>query len=127
MRLKPDIRRATPEEEYYFKEGCHILELSNTPADPELSIARARVAPGVSTRLHRLIGITEYYVILQGQGLVSLDGQPPRQVRPSDVVVIPPRCTQQITNTGPDDLVFLAICSPRFITDAYEALNGPVP
>jgi oxalate decarboxylase/phosphoglucose isomerase-like protein (cupin superfamily) len=29
-------------------------------------------------------------------------------------------CRQRITNTGVDDLVFLAICSPRFSQDVYE-------
>ena len=29
---------------------------------------------------------------------------------------------QRITNTGEDDLIFLAICSPRFVPDAYEPL-----
>ena len=28
-------------DEYYFDEGCFILELSNSPADPKMSIARA--------------------------------------------------------------------------------------
>jgi hypothetical protein len=45
----------TPESaEYYFEEGCFILELSNLEHDPQLSIARARVLAGMSTRLHRL-------------------------------------------------------------------------
>ena len=40
-------------EEYYTEERCYISELSNTPADPDASIARARVLPGVTTRWHR--------------------------------------------------------------------------
>ena len=123
--MKPIIRRIQPDEVYYFKEGCHILELSNTPDDPAVSIARAQVAPGVTTRPHRLIGITERYVILQGRGMVALEGQRPQAVRPGDVVVIPSRCTQQITNAGSDDLVFLAICTPRFIAAAYQELGAP--
>jgi hypothetical protein len=46
---KAMIRRTPPGDEYFFAEGCHILELSNTPEDPDVSIARARVAPGVIT------------------------------------------------------------------------------
>ena len=62
----------TPEnEEYYFEEGCFILELSNSAQDPKLSIARARVKAGMSTRLHRLSDIIERYVILSGQGSVE--------------------------------------------------------
>jgi len=40
-----------------------------------------------------------------------------------DVVVIPANCAQQISNIGLSDLVFLAICSPRFIVQAYNCLE----
>ena len=119
------IQRAQPKNEYYFKEGCHILELSNATDDPEVSIAQARVAPGVTTRRHRLDGITERYVILQGRGLVALDGQDVQRVNPGDVVIIPSRCSQQIENTGTTDLLFLAICTPRFVPEAYEEIFEP--
>ena len=54
-RMKPIILKADPQQEYFFDEGCFILELSNTPADADVSIARARVKPGVTTHLHRLL------------------------------------------------------------------------
>jgi mannose-6-phosphate isomerase-like protein (cupin superfamily) len=105
--------------EYYFEEGCYITELSNTPADPEASIARARVLPGVTTRWHRLTGTTERYVMLEGNGRVEVGDEPARDVGPGDVVVIPPLCRQRITNVGEGDLVFLAICTPRFRPECY--------
>jgi mannose-6-phosphate isomerase-like protein (cupin superfamily) len=117
------IRFADPDEEYFFIEGCHILELSNTPDDPEASIARARVEPGVTTRLHRLQGVTERYVMLEGRGLVRVRDEAPQEVGPGDVVTIPPLCPQQITNAGSSDLVFLAICTPRFTPEAYEDID----
>ena len=120
---KPRILQPDSEQEYYFAEGCHILELSNTPDDPSVSIARARVAPGVTTRLHRLTDTGERYVILSGQGEVDIDGQPPAAVRAGHVIHIPPGCPQRISNTGNDDLVFLAICTPRFCPAVYEDLE----
>ncbi|WP_419658876.1 cupin 2, conserved barrel domain protein [Desulfosarcina variabilis str. Montpellier] len=117
------IRKINPQLEYYFVEGCFILELSNTPDDPDLSIARARVRPGVTTRLHRLHKITERYVILEGMGMVSVDGEAARPVGPGDVVIIPPDSPQQISNTGRVDLVFLALCTPRFVPGAYENID----
>ncbi|MEZ5534003.1 MAG: cupin domain-containing protein [Thiolinea sp.] len=111
----------TPEaEEYYFHEGCHILELSNSPADENASIARARVEPGQTTRWHRLHNTTERYVILQGEGLVEVSDLAPAPVYPGNVVIIPPMQPQRITNTGTADLIFLAICTPRFKPDCYE-------
>lgn len=111
------------ESEFYTQERCYINELSNTTADPEASIARARVLPGVSTRWHRLSGITERYVILEGAGRVEVGSLAPQDLRPGDVVLIPPACSQRITNIGSGDLVFLAICTPRFRNEAYEDVD----
>ena len=118
--MKESIRRASDRAEYFTSEGCHILELSNSPEDPGLSIARARVAPGVTTRWHRVRDTAERYVILEGTGRAEIGGLAPQDVGPGDVVLIPPSCRQRIANTGAADLVFLAICSPRFAREAYE-------
>jgi mannose-6-phosphate isomerase-like protein (cupin superfamily) len=114
----------TPESaEYYFEEGCFILELSNSDQDPQLSIARARVKAGMSTRLHRLTGLIERYVILSGVGSVEVADLPAQTVSAGNVVIIPPLCSQKITNTGAEDLVFLALCTPRFQTQFYEDIE----
>lgn len=112
--------------EGYFQERCHITEWWNSPDDPAVSIARARVEPGVSTRLHRLKGVTERYVILQGTGRVEVGALAAEEVKPGDVVVIPPGVRQRITNSGGSDLVFLAICTPRFTPDVYEDIDPAV-
>jgi mannose-6-phosphate isomerase-like protein (cupin superfamily) len=109
-----------PKPEFYISEGCFITEWSNTPEDPAVSIARARVPPGVTTRWHRLTATTERYVILEGRGRAYVGEAEPKEVGPGDVVLIPAARRQRITNTGKDDLVFLAICTPRFMRDAYE-------
>jgi mannose-6-phosphate isomerase-like protein (cupin superfamily) len=121
--MKAGIKKQNPNREFFFQEGCHILELSNSPEDPDLSIARARVTPGVTTRWHRLTGITERYCIVSGRGRVEIGDLPPQEVTAGDVVLIPPMCRQRITNIGPDDLIFLAICTPRFTTEAYEEID----
>src|SRR5687767_10676402 len=108
--MKETIRAFDATAEYDTPERCYINELSNAAADPEVSIARARVLPGVTTRWHRLRDIAERYVIIEGQGLVEVGGLPATTVGVGDVVLIPPACPQRITNTGPADLVFLAIC-----------------
>ncbi len=120
MAMKPDVVRTDPALEYSTDERCHILELSNSAADPDLSIARARVAPGVTTAWHRVRGITERYVILQGTGHVEVEGMPAAAVAAGDVVLIPPGALQRIENTGSSDLLFLALCTPRFQPENYE-------
>jgi hypothetical protein len=42
-----------PPPETFTEEGCFITELHNTELDPAVSIARARVEPGVLTALLR--------------------------------------------------------------------------
>lgn len=111
------------QDEYYFKEGCFIVELHNSADDPAVSVARARVEPGRTTRWHSLMAICERYLLLAGCGRVEVGSAAPREVRPGDTVVIPAGCRQRITNTGTDDLLFLAVCTPRFVVEAYRDLD----
>ena len=120
--MQTQILKANEADEYYFDEGCFILELSNSPADLDLSIARARVMAGVTTKLHRLKGVVERYVILAGTAKVEVDGES-QQVSAGDVVIIPSHCPQRITNIGSEDLIFLAICTPRFTKEVYENMD----
>jgi mannose-6-phosphate isomerase-like protein (cupin superfamily) len=121
--MKPSIKKHEPSAEYYFAEGCFITELSNSTDDLQLSIARARVEPGKTTRWHYLQGITERYVILEGSGRVEVGDLEPQLVHTGDIVIIPPGERQRITNTGKDDLIFLAICSPRFEESQYVSMT----
>jgi len=121
--MRAAIRHVDPDSESLIPEACFILELSNSPDDPDVSIARARVAPGAATRWHRLTGTAERYVILAGAGRVEVGALPPQDVKPGDVVLIPPACRQRITNIGAADLVFLAVCTPRFQPGCYEDLE----
>jgi len=121
--MKETIKRFDPRAEFYTTEKCFIIELSNAPDDPEVSIARARVAPGVTTRWHRLNGTAERYVILEGKACVEVGGLAPQDVEAGDVVLIPRSCRQRIINKGDRDLIFLAICSPRFTNEAYEDID----
>jgi len=122
-RLQPHVRLHDAAAEYYTDERCYINELANVDADPDASVAQARVSMGVTTRWHRLAGITERYVILSGSGRVEIGDLPPQQVGPGDVVMIPPGCRQRIACLGNADLIFLAICTPRFRPEAYEDID----
>ena len=122
--MKEGVRKLDRAGEFFTPEGCYITELSNIADDPDVSIARARVEPGMTTRWHRLRGTAERYVILKGEALVEVGNQPPQEVTAGDVVLIPPVCRQRITNIGREDLIFLAICTPRFSKEAYEDVEN---
>ena len=123
MTHRPAVHRADPGEEYYTEERCHILELANSPDEPDVSVARARVEPGVITKQHRVAGTVERYVVLSGEGSLFIDGLESQTVVAGDVVVIPAGVAQAIRNTGAADLVFLCICNPRFEWANYESLE----
>ena len=117
--MQAEIRRADPSEEFPTPEHCFILEVANDPGDPDVSMARARVPPGVTTEWHRVEGIDERYVIVRGQGMVEVGDLPPTLVSEGDVVRIPANTPQRIANVGDEDLVFFCVCTPRFVQTAY--------
>ena len=96
-------------------DGCILRELLH-PGKAELalrySLAHAVVKPGATTLLHRL-ATSEVYYILDGHGLMHISGESAR-VTPGQAVYIPPGASQQITNTGAADLLFLCIVDPAW-------------
>jgi mannose-6-phosphate isomerase-like protein (cupin superfamily) len=122
-KLTAGIEYGEATREYFSEERCHILELSNSEANHDMSLARARVEAGVRTKLHRVVGTTERYVMLEGTGRLYIEGIEGQKVGPGDVVTIPPGMPQAIENTGSCDLVFLCICTPRFQWINYESLE----
>jgi mannose-6-phosphate isomerase-like protein (cupin superfamily) len=121
--MKEAVKQQNLSNEFYTPEKCYITELSNTPDDPDASIARARVEPGVTTLCHWLTGTVERYYIVNGRGRVEIGKLPPQEVNAGDIVLIPPMCRQRITNIGSGDLVFLAMCIPPFSNNAYEDIE----
>ena len=117
MRNKPKPRR-----EFWTSERCYITELLNDTEQPEVSIARARVEPGVTTELHAL-SVAEWYVLEQGQGLMQVGDGAPFSVRDGDTIAVPKNVAQRITNTGRDDLMFLCVCVPKFSQECYTSLE----
>ena len=108
--------------EVWTRERCFISELLNDADWPELSLARCRVEAGVTTELHAL-DVTEFYVIERGHGRMQLGDAEPFAVGPGDAVTISQHEPQRITNTGTGDLLFLCVCTPRFLQDSYTSLE----
>ena len=104
--------------EFYFKEGCYIEEWLNDVDHSDMSVARVRVAPYSVTKLHAMNNTTERYVMLSGKGLVTVAGKS-WDVQGKDVVIIEPGQAQKIANQTDQDLIFLALCTPRFEDKNY--------
>ena len=122
--MQAKIHFPDPATEFLTEERCHILESWNSPDDSSVSIAKIRVEPGVSTANHVLDKIHERYVILSGEGSVVIGDLPPAKVVAGDVVIIPANTPQRISNTGDTDLIFYAICTPRFEQSCYRKLDN---
>jgi quercetin dioxygenase-like cupin family protein len=123
MQQTATIIRANEIPSYYFVEGCHVRELLNSPALPGISIAQISVTLGETTAWHVLDGLAEQYFILSGSGEMETDGQLLGSVSAGDLVHIPVSTSQRIRNTGPVELVFLSICTPRFEPTHYRHLS----
>ena len=108
--------------EVWSEERCYITEFVNDPEIPEVSVARCRVEPGVTTQLHSL-SVIEWYIVQSGQGEICIGDDPPRRLASGDTAMIAERIAQQATNSGGDDLVFLCVCVPRFTRDCYFSLE----
>ena len=108
--------------EVWTTERCFISEIINDDAWPTFSLARCRVEPGVTTQLHAL-SVLEFYVVEQGRGSMRVGDEPPFDIGPGDTVTIPQHTAQSVANTGDSDLVFLCLCTPRFLQDCYTSLE----
>ena len=121
--IKPKIITESSENEEYTLERLFITEMWNRVEDPDVSIAKAKVKPGVTTALHYLDGVDEKYIIISGEGVMEIEGLALAEVSPGDVVVIPANSAQRITNIGQQDMIFYCICTPRFTNTCYHAVS----
>ena len=118
------IYRFNPDTEFEIAERAFIVELLGSQQDKHCSIARASVKPGVTTALHAVSATVERYVILQGEGDVTVGDRPAERVRALDVVWIGAGEPQKIRNaSATEDLVFLCICTPGFTVESYVHLE----
>lgn len=104
---------------------AELLHPDKIPGAGDLgcSIAYAVVPAHESTLPHRLNTSAELYYILQGSGEMHI-GSEQETIGTGQIVLIPPGSTQWIANTGPGDLVFLCIVSPRWQESDEELVTG---
>jgi mannose-6-phosphate isomerase-like protein (cupin superfamily) len=102
-----------------------LLHPDKEPLDIGFSLAHAVVKPGRKTLPHKLKS-AEVYCVLEGRGLMHIDGER-AEVGPGQAVYIPPRAVQFIENTGPNDLAFLCIVDPAWRAGDEDVLPGRPP
>ncbi|MCO6456982.1 MAG: cupin domain-containing protein [Pirellulaceae bacterium] len=113
-----DIRNLNEVPAFTTKDGSEIRELlaHRNSCIRAQSLAEARLPPGCSTTPHYHPLTEEIYYLLTGHGRMRIaDDQ--RDVGPGDAIAIPPGLVHQITNTGPETMVFLCCCAPPYEHD----------
>jgi mannose-6-phosphate isomerase-like protein (cupin superfamily) len=87
-----------------------ILDRTNAPVQNQ-SLAEARVSAGRATQRHYHRLAEEFYFILEGRGMMEIDGVS-REVAPGDAILIPPGSWHTIVASEP--LRFLCCCAPPY-------------
>ena len=108
-----EVRQLSEQEPFTTKDGStirSILDLSNAPVEQQ-SLAEATIAMGNATERHFHKVSEEFYFLLEGEGVMELDGET-RVMQSGDAVVIPAGAWHQITATS--DLRFLCCCAPPY-------------
>lgn len=108
--LKTEIRPRMREG----KGECAVTPLGGDQAQKHLRVfSEIVLPPGASIGPHPHVAETEYYVILEGSGLVDDDGTPVN-VKPGDIVITNGGATHSVENTGKLPLRMIAV----IVTDA---------
>lgn len=86
-----------------------------------ISIASITIPPGVTVKKHYHIESEETYQIVEGEGLMHLDGESEPIVSGQAVAIIPGKW-HSITNPTKKDLVMIVTCSPpwKFEDQVFE-------
>lgn len=92
-----------------------LLDLGNAPVAKQ-SLAEATLPASGATQRHYHRLSEEFYFILEGQGLMEIDGET-RPVGPGDAILIPPGAWHQIRSGEAAPLRFLCCCAPPYSHD----------
>ena len=117
------IRELSDCAEFVAGDNCILREILHPDKEDlklRYSLAHAVVKPGLTTWKHRL-ATSEVYYIMDGEGMMHIDGQS-SPVRRGSTVYIPPSAVQSITNSGSTDLIFICIVDPAWRTEDEEVV-----
>jgi len=108
------IKHLDQQKPFITKDGStirSILDCTNAPVKKQ-SLAEATVPAGGATERHYHKLSEEFYYILEGQGMVEIDGESSK-VAPGDAILIPAKSWHQIM-AADDSLRFLCCCAPPY-------------
>lgn len=107
------IRNREAQVPFTTKDGSTIrslLDASNAPVEKQ-SLAEATLPAGAATDRHYHKLSEEFYYLLEGRGLMEIDGEE-REATAGDAILIPAGARHQIRAIEP--LRFLCCCAPPY-------------
>ncbi len=112
-------------EEYATKDGSIIRELMHPDKhdNSNQSLTEAVVAAGHDTVLHKHHRSEELYHVLEGKGILLLDGER-IELHARDTVCIKPGLPHKLVNTGKLQLRILCCCTPPYSHEDTELLEN---
>jgi mannose-6-phosphate isomerase-like protein (cupin superfamily) len=116
MSAKPLIRNIAevPWKEYPDHFGGALSKSLVNPENASAQHLDYRISmyqPMAYVKLHKHKVQEQLYHVLEGEGLMEIDGKA-QVVRRHDVIYLPPGVEHAIQNSGLVDLVFLVVTSP---------------
>ena len=113
-----EIRSLEAAEPFVTADGSTIREIIGPASFPaqNQSLAEATLEAGQSTQRHYHGRLEEIYFIVEGEGVMELDGDV-APVRPGDAILIPPGAWHQITANATNRLRLLCCCAPPYSHD----------
>ena len=97
------------------------LVMPETAGSRHIDYRISMYQPMAHVKLHRHKAQEQVYHVIEGEGLMEIDGEK-HVVRRHDFIFLPPGVDHSIENTGLVDLVFLVVTSP--VTDAPRPHPG---
>lgn len=107
------INPLSAQQPFTTKDGStirSILDRTNAPVQNQ-SLAEATVPASCATQRHHHKLSEEFYFILEGTGVMEIDGAR-REVKAGDAILIPPGAWHQINANA--ELRFLCCCAPPY-------------
>ena len=108
-----EVRSYVAQEPFVTKDGSTIrslLDLSNAPVEKQ-SLAEATLAAGGETERHYHKVSEELYYVVEGNGVMELDGDE-QEIGVGDAVLIPAGSWHQIRSAA--GVRFLCCCAPPY-------------
>jgi len=107
-----EVARYSALEAFTTKDGSTIREYLHTQVQ---SLAEASLEPGQATERHYHRRSEEIYLIVDGGGLMELDGEE-REVAAGDAILIPPGAWHTLV-AGSEGTRLLCCCAPPYSHD----------